>query len=67
MSLRETTYPSKWKVGKVAALFKSGERKVCANYRPLTLLSIPSEISESVISKFLDPHVRCVLQRYQWR
>ena len=66
MSLRETTYRSKWKVGKVATLFKSGVRKVWANYRPLTFLSIPSEISESVICKSLEPHVRCVLQQYQW-
>ena len=43
MSLRETTYPRKWKVGKV------GKREVCANYRPLTLQSIPSKISQSVI------------------
>ena len=66
MSLRETTYPSKWKVGKVTTLFKSGERDVCANYRPLTLLSIPSKITESVICEALDPHLRCVLQRNQW-
>ena len=65
-SLRETTNPSKWKVGKVTTLFKTGEREVCADYRPLTLLSIPSKITESVICESLDPYLRRVLQRNQW-
>lgn len=47
MSFKETKYPSQWKVGKVTALFKSGKREDCGNYRPLTMLSIPSKITES--------------------
>ena len=43
MNLRETTYPSKWKVGKI------GKGEVCANYQPLTLQGFPSKISPSVI------------------
>ena len=40
---------------------------MCANYRPLTLLSIPSKKKkESVICESFDSHLRCVLQRNQW-
>ena len=36
---------------------------ICANYRPLTLLSIPSKKTQSVICESFDSHLRCVLQR----
>ena len=40
---------------------------ICANYRPLTLLSIPSKKTEPVICQSFHSHLRCVLQRNKWR
>ena len=48
MSFTETTYPSKRKVGKVTTLFKSGGGEDCGTYEHLTMLSIPSKITESI-------------------
>jgi len=59
-------YPSQWKIGKVKVLWKSGSREDCSNYRPLTLLSIPSKITESVICDNIDPHLGKVLHKNQW-
>ena len=46
---------------------KRGSKDDCCNYRPLTLLSIPSKITESVICDNIDPHLIKVLHRNQWR
>ena len=45
----------------------AGSKDDCSNYRPLTLLSIPSKITESVICDNIDPHLIKVLHRSQWR
>ena len=41
-------------------------REDCGNYRPLTMLSIPSKVTESVACESLDPHMQLVLQQNQW-
>ena len=69
ISFRETKYPSRWKVGRVTTLFKSGVREDCENYRHyrlLTMLSIPSKITKSVICEYSDQHLQLVLQQNQW-
>ena len=60
------SYPSQWKIGKVKVLWKSGNKEDCSNYRPITLLSIPSKITESVICDNIDSHLKTVLQKNQW-
>ena len=42
------TFPSIWKSGKVTALFKSGDRCVAGNYRPITILPTVSKILEKI-------------------
>ena len=46
---------------------KRGSKDDYYNYRLLTLLSIPSKITESVICDNIDPHLIKVLHRNQWR
>ena len=60
------TYPSQWKIGKVKVLWKSGSKEDCSNYRPITLSSMPSKITESVICDNIDNHLSNVLQKNQW-
>ena len=66
MSYDEGKYPQDWKIGKVKVLHKSGDKDNCGNYRPLTMLSIPSKITESIICDTIDPHLNEVLQKNQW-
>ena len=44
--MQQDFIPLQWKIGKVKVLWKSGSKDDCS---PLTLLSIPSEITVSVI------------------
>lgn len=53
-------------IGKVKFLWKSGSKTIALNYRPLTLLSILSKITESVICNNIDSHLGKVLHKNQW-
>ena len=44
----------------------SGKKEDCGNYRPLTMLNIPSKITESVACETLDKHLENVIQENQW-
>ena len=49
LSYSAGTYPSQSKIG-----------KDCSNYRPITLSSIPSKITESVIRDNIDNHQKLI-------
>ena len=49
--------PSKWKVGEVKIAFKKGDTTQRTNYRPLTILCLPSKIPEAQICKHIDEHI----------
>ena len=38
-------------------IYKGGKKEIYGNYRPLTMLSIPSKVSEAVICESLDKHL----------
>lgn len=51
------TFPSKWKTAKVSCIFKKGSTKLCSNYRPISLLSIPSKVIERFLCNQLQNHL----------
>ena len=60
--------PSIWKKSKVKCLHKKGSKLDCGNYRPISLLSIPSKLMESIICSNLDNHLENhnLLNESQW-
>ncbi|VDI38896.1 E3 ubiquitin-protein ligase HERC4 [Mytilus galloprovincialis] len=48
-SIREAVYPETWKLASVIPVFKSGDRELVSNYRPISLLSI-IENDEPILS-----------------
>ena len=66
MSYEQGKYSSHWKIGKVKVLWKGGNCADCGNYRPLTMLSIPSKVVESVLCDTIDPHLNKELYDNQW-
>ena len=66
MSFQSKTYQSQWKVRKVKTVDKKGKKDDCGNYRPLSMLSISSRITESAICDELDKHLQTVLLDIQW-
>lgn len=55
-SITTSTFPDKWKMGKVRPLFKNGQRDDTNNYRPISVLP--------VISKLLEKHVHDALMSF---
>ncbi|KAI3360387.1 hypothetical protein L3Q82_002295 [Scortum barcoo] len=43
------TVPLEWQTGVVVPLFKNGDRRVCSNYRGITLLSLPGKVYARVL------------------
>ena len=54
--IERSQFPSQWKLSKVSALFKKGSRMERENYRPISLLGIPSKVLESIICENIDIH-----------
>ena len=56
-SMAESKIPDIWKSANVTAIFKKGERKNPANYRPISLTSVPGKIMERLIRNALVEHM----------
>ena len=50
-SFLEGKFPNSWKSAKVVALFKSGDKSNCDNYRPISILPTISKIIERAVHK----------------
>ncbi|KAK3518107.1 hypothetical protein QTP70_033333 [Hemibagrus guttatus] len=47
--------PLDWATGVVVPLFKKGDRRVCSNYRGITLLSLPGKVYSRVLERRVRP------------
>ena len=56
-SMTRSSFPNTWKIAKVNAIFKKGDPADVSNYRPISLLSIPSKLLESQICSIIDAHL----------
>ena len=54
--------PLDWQTGVVVPLFKKGDRRVCSNYRGITLLSLPgkvySKVLERRVHRIVEPRIQ---------
>ena len=66
-SVEKAQYPPQWQL-KVRAAPKKGGKLERGNYRPISLLSIPSKIYESLFCEELDSHFRNsnIINHHQW-
>ena len=48
-SLREGLFPDAWKFAKVFPIFKEGDKELCNNYRPISVLPVLSKLFEKAI------------------
>lgn len=61
LALRNGYYPSKWKLGRVLPIYKSGEKNNLMNYRPIVVLCAFSKLFESVIYEIIYNSVKPVI------
>ncbi|KAK3517712.1 hypothetical protein QTP70_016085 [Hemibagrus guttatus] len=59
------TVPLDWATGVVVPLFKKGDRRVCSNYRGITLLSLPGKVYSRVLERIVRPLVEPRIQEEQ--
>ena len=57
LSLRKGTAPEDWKHATVTPIFKKGTKGDPANYRPVSLTSIPCKIFESILKDDIMSHL----------
>ena len=71
LSLKMGEFPSQLKTSKIIPLFKSGDKCLASNYRPISLVSSLSKILEKVVHKqltsFLDKSNLLSLSQYGFR
>ena len=46
-------FPQSWKKANVTPVYKKGEKQVCNNYRPISLLSVLGKIMEKSVHKYV--------------
>ena len=66
-SIRELTFPARWKTAKVIPLHKGkgASRTEPASYRPVSILNVISKIAERAVQTQLDEHMRTTKQYNQ--
>ncbi|KAK0150975.1 LINE-1 reverse transcriptase [Merluccius polli] len=57
--------PLDWQTGVVVPLFKKGDRRVCSNYRGITLLSLPGKVYSGVLERRVCRIVESRIQEEQ--
>lgn len=71
LAIREGKFPSPWKVACVKPLLKKSSPKNKINYRPISLLSVPSIVFEKIIaqqiSKYFEKYNLFGLRQYGFR
>ena len=57
VSSKASSFPSQWKLSKVRAVPKKGNSSERGDFRPISLLNIPSKVYEGVIGEaYIDCH-----------
>ena len=57
IALGSGSVPKEWQTGVVVPLFEKGDQSVCANYRGITLLSLPGKVYSKVLERRVRPIV----------
>ena len=62
---KSVTVPKEWQTGVVVPLFKKGDQRLCANYRGITLLSLPGKVYSKVLERRVRPIVEPRIEEEQ--
>ena len=51
--MKSIKIPKQWKIARVSAIHKMGNRKLASNYRPMSITSIVCRVLERIIRNFM--------------
>ena len=57
LSLSSGCFPTDWKSSNITPVYKSGNKNLVSNYRPISLLPIPSKVLERIVHDRLLRHL----------
>ena len=57
LSLSSSVIPTEWKIHRIIPIFKSGDRSLISNYRPISLLCNISKVLERIIFNKIINHI----------
>ena len=68
LSLDQGIFPEKLKECRIVPIFKSGDPKICDNYRPISLVNTLSKILEKIVTLKLTNHLQVndLLYKHQY-
>ena len=68
LSLDQGIFPEKLKECRIVPIFKSGDPKICDNYRPISLVNTLSKILEKIVALKLTNHLQVndLLYKHQY-
>ena len=55
--IESKTIPDDWKKARLKSAFKKGSKDEAENYRPLSMLTIPSKLLEGQICRLINKHL----------
>lgn len=61
----EETIPSEWSEALVIPIYKKGDKKLCSNYRGISLLNVTYKILSKLISKRLEAYTQSIIGELQ--
>ena len=64
VSLKTGIFPDDWKLAKVTPIYKTDDKTLCENYRPISVISSIAKIFEKLVSKQLD-HNDIIVNNHQ--
>jgi len=62
---KEETLPTEWTEGIICPIYKKGDRMICSNYKPITLLNVAYKIFTTLINNRLSSIVESKLEDCQ--
>ena len=66
LSLKKNIFPHSWKIANVTPIFKKGNKHLCSNYRPISLLSILSKVFEKAVFNHLFSFLENKISPFQF-
>lgn len=65
LSLEQKVFPNIWKLARVCPVYKSGDKSLFENYRPVSILSSPAKVFEQIMYKYVYNRISSVITPYQ--